>query len=133
VRLWIRGISMWNYERHLQSHSVDKSFVCCTCGKSFVCNKEIRRHGRMVSNERRHSCPLCDGTFEDQQQLRDRLGVHIGAQDHKYGHCHNQFRSKSALNRHTMSHLADLCTCITCWRADIQFQCISEGAPCTSW
>ena len=79
-----------------------RNFKCTTCKKEFFTKRELEGHNWREQNVLKFECYICRSTFEENDQLRDHLGIHTGEKRHNCDMCNmeKKLRFRSALNRH---------------------------------
>ncbi len=74
-----------------------------TCGRRFSSRHNLDRHVRSHTGQKSHACDLCSKTFVDSTRLRRHKWIHIGHAPYKCGDCDAGFRHLSHLKNHEAS------------------------------
>ena len=114
--------------------SVEKSFLCDKCDKTFAtasmlqqhkyavhpdrpmlscrfCPHKVKTKQALASHERKHTgekpfaCKLCSKTFKQASALNTHKLIHNGKLPHECKICHEKFRYAPTLKAHEKQHL----------------------------
>lgn len=88
------------FQRHIQSHSMEKSFSCPHCEKQFCFEIDLRKHIKK-SHTLRVKCDLCDYKGGQNYELVKHMTTkHSEERNHKCNICGKAFKLNSYLERH---------------------------------
>ncbi|XP_035701240.1 gastrula zinc finger protein XlCGF46.1-like [Folsomia candida] len=93
-----------NLERHILTHTTEKTHTCATCGRRFPQMGGLRMHEMThldKSTRESFRCPLCPQTFHTGLILRGHIRhVHENQRNYACTFCDKSFSTSNKLNRH---------------------------------
>ena len=109
--------SNYKLERHIKSHTGDKSFTCPDCSKLFANAYGLRAHQKIHDLKKSEStdtlgqikCPKkrCLKTFLKKQDLDDHLSNHDFQHKCSFDGCSKRFSKRCILKQHEANHSQD--------------------------
>lgn len=93
----------YNLKRHLETHSVDRSYTCPICQKTFH-PRYAKDHMKSHTASRKHKCPECGKKFKRKYALKQHSYQHGGAPEHVCDVCNKAFARTDKLLRHRRRH-----------------------------
>lgn len=93
----------YNLKRHMETHSVDRSYNCPICDKSFH-PRYAKDHMKSHTASRKHKCPDCGKKFKRKYALTQHMYQHGGAPQHQCDICEKSFARTDKLLRHRRRH-----------------------------
>ncbi|XP_057661586.1 zinc finger protein 383-like isoform X34 [Diorhabda carinulata] len=87
-------------ERHLNTHSAQKSFTCELCSKSFTQASSLNRHMYTHTGEKRYTCNYCGKKFRFHSAYDYHTKVHKGERRYTCSLCEKKFISMGNLKQH---------------------------------
>ena len=91
---------------HDSVHTSDRTFICATCGKSFLKHYNFKRHVE-IHNKEFHECVSCNKSFLTMAYLKRHQRLHSTDKPHACGECAKRFSVKFELVRHERKHSGD--------------------------
>lgn len=91
-------------EAHSDSHSVDKTFHCTQCDKSFKELRTLRLHLKIHNADYPEHCEVCKKGFRTKWQLKQHLMDHGGKRPYPCPECSFTCKTKQQLNEHRRKH-----------------------------
>lgn len=111
--------------------TIEKSFLCHVCSKSFLHKHHLILHLKVHSNEKDYACEICGRKFRQKSHLNTHNKVHSGRKDFACEHCAKTFMQRGDLKRHWKIHRVELpfsCTfCMKRFADDIERQSHEEA------
>ncbi len=104
----------YDLKRHIKRHNAVKSFLCNSCGKSFLTKFELNTHQLMHTGENKATCPICYGKYS-------ALAEHM--QGHQSNRklfscpvCSKELKTKKGLKIHKLQHqeIREKLQCLKC-------------------
>ena len=102
------------YQRHVKSHSMEKSISCSQCEEMFYFEIELRWH---ITNKHdlQHKCSECDYKANYQSTLKKHfIAIHTNEKSHICAKCGMSFKRKSNLWNHSFIHADRIFKCEVC-------------------
>ncbi|KAF8782483.1 Zinc finger protein 227 like protein [Argiope bruennichi] len=90
-----------NLLNHIQKHNGDKKYVCHICQKKFMQNVYLKRHLRTHTGERPYTCEECFRCFAKRAQLNIHSRIHTGEMPYSCDICSKKFRHVGSLKYHS--------------------------------
>uniref|UniRef100_A0A3B4WLQ7 Zinc finger and BTB domain containing 24 n=1 Tax=Seriola lalandi dorsalis TaxID=1841481 RepID=A0A3B4WLQ7_SERLL len=84
--------------------SIEKSFDCDKCGKTFTQKRQLKSHYRVHTGKSLPECAQCHHKFMDTAQLKKHLRTHTGEKPFTCEICGKCFTAKSTLQTHIRIH-----------------------------
>ncbi|KAH8414119.1 hypothetical protein KR222_007748 [Zaprionus bogoriensis] len=98
------GALVTHQKRHLRL----MEFKCEFCGKDFVESSNLRRHiAALHTNERPHTCTVCQRSFSRVYLLELHKRTHTGERPYACSHCSSRFAQLSVLRSHERIHTGE--------------------------
>ncbi|XP_056661664.1 zinc finger and SCAN domain-containing protein 31-like isoform X1 [Monodelphis domestica] len=92
---------------HQINQTVQKSFECNECEKTFKQNSELRKHQGIHIGVKPHKCTQCGKAFSRRSYLRKHQKIHTGVKPYSCSECGKAFRVSSDLIQHQRIHTGD--------------------------
>lgn len=119
-RLKRHMISHFGEKQDFMSRNTEK--ICEICGAIYTGITQLRDHQQKHSDEKLHTCTVCDTSYSSKLYLERHLRMHLGFKQFKcdYNGCSEAYYSKSELWRHKQNHMGNIkkphYKCIHCCR-----------------
>ncbi|XP_061476897.1 zinc finger protein 586-like [Rhineura floridana] len=92
---------------HQRTQTVEKSYKCLECGKSFTRKDSLSTHLRNHTGEKPYKCLECGNSFRQQAHLTSHQRIHTGEKPFKCLECGKSFTRKDSLTTHQRIHTGD--------------------------
>lgn len=89
-------------DHHLATSS--HTYSCTLCDKVFPCERYLRRHLQIHSEEESYTCNVCKKGFRTESYLKVHMIVHSEAKPYECTTCKAAFNRKDKLKRHLLIH-----------------------------
>ncbi|KAM5141256.1 zinc finger and BTB domain-containing protein 45 [Mantella aurantiaca] len=96
------------------SRSLEPSYVCSHCQKTFSSRKNYTKHMFIHSGEKPHQCSICWRSFSLRDYLLKHMVTHTGVRAFQCSICCKRFTQKSSLNVHMRTHRPERFQCCFC-------------------
>ncbi|XP_035712424.1 zinc finger protein 596-like [Folsomia candida] len=94
-------------QRHIHTHTTEKTYTCATCGRGFALMENRKRHEKTHLEKSTRSvskCDLCPQTFLSRSGLLVHVRtVHENQRNYPCAFCARRFPSSSDLKRHVVA------------------------------
>ncbi|XP_070257670.1 zinc finger protein 547-like [Myotis yumanensis] len=97
----LRGISGFHDQN---VHSLEKSYECRECGKSFRRKDNLNEHQRIHTGEKPYECGECGLSFSQKWSLNQHQRSHTGEKPYECSECGKSFTYCSGLQGHRSVH-----------------------------
>ena len=89
---------------------------CKTCQKCFISKSKLDRHIRTHTGEKSYECSKCGRRFRGKDQLQKHEAIHDDERRFKCNICPDErrFKTKSALSKHMVFHYEPKYPCSKC-------------------
>ncbi|XP_053726774.1 zinc finger protein 133-like [Synchiropus splendidus] len=88
----------------VQSHSGEKAYVCCVCGKMYSSRAGVVYHCRTHTGERPFTCHICGKAFRCKSYMTAHMRLHTGERPFACSRCCKRFKRRAHLKRHCLVH-----------------------------
>ncbi|XP_077127743.1 uncharacterized protein LOC143783209 [Ranitomeya variabilis] len=92
---------------HIKTHTGERSLSCSECGKSFIHMRSLLDHKRIHTGEKPFPCPECGKCFRHKVGLLSHQRTHTGEKPYGCSECGKFFAGKTALKRHRRAHTGE--------------------------
>jgi len=100
--------------KHMISHTHDRSYECLECNKKFISINSLKRHKLSHNGEKPFVCEVCGYEFLQISKLKDHMQIHSGKKDLECSICKDQFVREHNLIQHMFVHTEKLYDCPEC-------------------
>ena len=92
---------------HNGKHTLDKSFPCDICGKSFTTRWSVVRHKKLHTGEKPFQCDICQKSFTYSWNLTTHRQTHTSDNTFKCNICQKSFTYPWNLTAHIQTHTSE--------------------------
>uniref|UniRef100_A0A672IAF6 C2H2-type domain-containing protein n=1 Tax=Salarias fasciatus TaxID=181472 RepID=A0A672IAF6_SALFA len=94
-------------KKHMITHSGLKPFVCEVCGKKFNFSSNRDTHMKTHSMEKPHTCDICGKAFSRSADLKRHSRSHTGEKPYSCSFCGQVFPYHTSLKNHLRRHTGE--------------------------
>ncbi|XP_075960697.1 uncharacterized protein LOC142964313 [Anarhichas minor] len=104
-----------HFDKHLRTHSDEKSHSCSLCEKRFSKISSLKTHIKIHTSDKLHSCKTCGKDFQYSCHLISHMRTHTGEKPYSCKTCGKDFRRSSHVISHMRTHTGEKpYSCKTC-------------------
>nr|XP_023683367.1 zinc finger protein 271-like isoform X3 [Paramormyrops kingsleyae] len=90
--------------RHTKTHSTEKKCICAQCGKGFINQSYLKKHQRVHTGEKPHVCSECGQRFTVSYSLKVHMRFHSGEKPYQCTECGMRFFTRATYKNHILNH-----------------------------
>ncbi|KAM6943907.1 uncharacterized protein PEZ65_001829 [Lycodopsis pacificus] len=104
-----------HFDKHLRTHSDEKSHSCSFCEKRFSKISSLKAHEKIHTSEKPHSCKTCGQEFRHRGSMLVHMRTHTGEKPYSCKTCGKDFGQSAHLISHMRTHTGEKPhSCKTC-------------------
>lgn len=112
------SVSLPVLRRHMVKHFRAKELLCKQCGYRAQTMQSMERHLLRIDHDAKlsYACTVCGKAFALNYQLSRHTAIHTAVKAFGCDECEKQFRNRSNLMQHKMTHMEPRYNCTLCER-----------------
>ncbi|KAM6901436.1 uncharacterized protein PEZ65_019542 [Lycodopsis pacificus] len=113
-----------HFDKHLRTHSDEKSHFCSFCEKRFSKISSLKTHQKIHTSDKPYSCETCGKDFRQRGDMLVHMRTHTGEKPYSCKTCGKDFRRRGDMLVHMRTHTGEKPhSCKTCGK---DFGCSSQ-------